>query len=376
MARLARAFEERTPSYPPMDLGADLGLDEVQNVVLWVIDGLGDQYLGEQAWTELARDRVRGMTSVFPPTTSAALTSLATGHPPRRHGVTGWFMYVHELGAVTAWLPFGPRVGRGQWARMAPESHALLEREAIWDRFKAEVHVVQPSWLVDTPYSLATTGYRARRHGYQGLDGLANTLLGITSGEPGQRRRFIYAYWPHLDSLSHDQGVYSAETEAHLESIDSTWQALKAGLAGTGTTLLATADHGLVDTAEQRTIYLADHAELADMLALPLCGEPRAAYCYLRPGTEADFQAYVSEHLGDVCAAYRAETLLEAGWYGPPPEHERLRRRIGDWVLLPAEGWVLKDQLLGESPSFSQIGVHGGASAREQRVPLVGSGPL
>ncbi|MFP4129980.1 MAG: alkaline phosphatase family protein [Halorhodospira sp.] len=373
MARLGSALGAPAGPYPPLDTGASLGLEEARTVILWLIDGLGDHYLARHPDSALARDRARGMTSVFPPTTSAALTSVATGLPPRAHGVTGWFMYVHELGAVTAWLPFGPRVGRGQWVDLEPESARLLEREPLWGRFEAEPHVVQPAWLVDTPYSRATTGESARRHGYQGLAGLIETLSGIARA-PGGQRRFVYAYWPELDALCHQHGVGSTAAQEHFRAIDDAWQRLLTEVAGTGTVVLGIADHGLIDTAPERTLYLADHPELAATLALPLCGEPRAAYCYLRNGAEADFQAYVRERLGHVCQAVPSEELLAAGWFGPAPEHPQLRRRIGDWVLLPADGWVIKDRLVGEG-AFGQVGVHGGVSAAEQRVPLIAARP-
>jgi len=373
MASLARAFGAGSSHYPALDPDPGLGLEDARTVILWVIDGLGDHYLARQPGSTLAGHRVRGLTSVFPATTSAALTSIITGRPPRGHGVTGWFMYVHELGAVTAWLPFGPRVGKGQWSGIEPESAELLQRDAIWDRFRAETHVVQPAWLVDTPYSRAVTGRQARRHGYQGLDELREVLVRIAR-EPGRQRRFVYAYWPDLDTLSHQHGVDSAPVLDQFRSIDIAWQRLLDGLQGTDTVVLGTADHGLIDTAPERTLYLEDHPELAEMLALPLCGEPRAAYCYLRPGTETDFQLYCRERLASVCQAVRAEELIAAGWFGPMPEHPQLRRRIGDWVLLPADGWVLKDRLVGEG-RFAQVGVHGGASASEQWVPLIAARP-
>lgn len=374
MARLGSALGAPASPYPPLDPGVPLGLEEARTVILWVIDGLGDHYLGRHPDSALARDRVRGMSSVFPATTSAALTSIATGLPPRGHGVTGWFMYVHELGAVTAWLPFGPRVGKGQWVDLEPDSAGLLERETLWDRFDAETHVVQPEWLVDTPYSRATIGNSARRHGYQGLEGLLETLTAIAHTPAGGKRRFVYAYWPELDALCHQHGIESAAVQEHFQAVDGAWQRLLEGVQGTETVVLGIADHGLIDTAPERTLYLEDHPELAETLALPLCGEPRAAYCYLRNGAEADFQAYVRERLGHVCRAERSEELLAAGWFGPTPEHPQLRRRIGDWVLLPAEGWVIKDRLVGEG-DFGQVGVHGGASAAEQRVPLIAARP-
>ncbi len=374
MARLAQAFRAPGAGLPALQLEAELGVDEARTVILWVIDGLGDHYLARFPESNLYGHRVQGLTTVFPATTSAALTSIMTGQPPRAHGVTGWFIYVHELGAVTAWLPFGPRVGKGQWVDIEPEAESLLEREAVWEAFDAEVHVVQPHWLVDTPYSRAVTGGKAQRHGYQGLDGLIETLQRLATAPDNGQRRFVYAYWPDFDTRCHQYGVRSGAVLDQFRSIDTAFGRLRSALAGSDSVLLAIADHGLVDTAPERTIYLDEHPELADMLALPLCGEPRAAYCYLRPGTEQAFETYIRERMGCVCQAFRSEELVAAGWFGPGPEHAQFRRRIGDWVLLPADGWVIKDRLRGEGP-FRQVGVHGGASATELRVPLIGVGP-
>ncbi|MGD9172160.1 MAG: hypothetical protein PVI97_19240, partial [Candidatus Thiodiazotropha sp.] len=49
------------------------------------------------------------------------------------------------------------------------------------------------------------------------------------------------------------------------------------------------ADQGQVDTGPADRISLDDHPALLEMLSLPLCGEPRAAYCYLQLGCEQAF---------------------------------------------------------------------------------------
>ncbi|MBK1727686.1 alkaline phosphatase family protein [Halorhodospira neutriphila] len=369
MAHLGAALGAPAGPCPGLDPEVGLELDGAETVILWVIDGLGAEFLAQRPGSALAEDWLATLDSVFPATTSAAITTFMTGQPPRGHGVTGWNMYVHELGAVTAWLPFGPRAGRLQWGDGVPGAEALLQRDSLLDRLAAEAHVVQPQWLIDTPYTRATAGERARRHGYEDLAGLVERVRALAT-EGGGRRRFVYAYWPDLDALCHQHGVASAPAAEHFAALDAAYRRLREALRGTAARLVVTADHGLVDTAPGRTMYLEDHPELAETLALPLCGEPRAAYCYLRPGAEAAFDAYIRERLGEVCELHTAQGLVEAGWFGPAPEHPQLRRRIGDRVVLPAAGWVLKDRLQGEEP-FRQVGVHGGASPAEQRVPLI-----
>src|SRR5688572_31854255 len=85
-------------------------LGEARNVVLVIIDGLGDNYLMRAgAGGELARRRRAAITSVFPSTTASAITTSYTGRTPLEHGLTGWFTYFGEAGYVAATLPFRTR---------------------------------------------------------------------------------------------------------------------------------------------------------------------------------------------------------------------------------------------------------------------------
>src|SRR4051794_33235984 len=84
--------------------------ERATNVVLLIIDGLGDNYLQRHAnGSELARRRRTSLTSVFPSTTASAITTSYTGRTPLEHGLTGWFSYFSEAGCVSAPLPFRSR---------------------------------------------------------------------------------------------------------------------------------------------------------------------------------------------------------------------------------------------------------------------------
>ena len=76
-------------------------LRDARNLVLLMIDGLGDNYLMRRgAGGALARRRRASMTSVFPSTTASAITTSYTGRTPLEHGLTGWFTYFGEAGCV------------------------------------------------------------------------------------------------------------------------------------------------------------------------------------------------------------------------------------------------------------------------------------
>src|SRR5688572_12595908 len=85
-------------------------LHEARNLVLLIVDGLGDNYLMRRgAGGELARRRRASLTSVFPSTTASAITTSYTACTPLEHGLTGWFTYFGEAGCVSAALPFRSR---------------------------------------------------------------------------------------------------------------------------------------------------------------------------------------------------------------------------------------------------------------------------
>ena len=182
--------------------------------------------------------------------------------------------------------------------------------------------------------------------------------------------KYIYAYWPEFDSVCHTHGAGSAQAAAHFAELDSGFAALMKSLAGTDTLLLVCADHGLIDTTPAHTVELASHPRLAETLTLPLCGEPRVAYCYVRPARVEQFKDYVTQELSNYCWMMPAEQAIAENMFGTGTAHPSLYDRIGDYVLLMKENYVINDLLRSEKP-FSQIGVHGGLTADELYVPLV-----
>src|SRR5687768_1607589 len=98
------------PRHPPLALLPARELEPARNVVLVIVDGLGDNYLMRHgAGGELERRRRGAITSVFPSTTASAITTSYAGCTPLEHGLTGWYTYFGEAGCVAAGLPFRSR---------------------------------------------------------------------------------------------------------------------------------------------------------------------------------------------------------------------------------------------------------------------------
>ena len=339
-----------------------------ERVVLWVIDGLGYEYLSTTGANDVMFEHTRGsMTSVFPSTTSSAITTFMTGLAPRQHAMVGWFMWLEALGEITAALPF---IRRGDHVRLDDDpavNASVFDARPLSDRLIVPCEMLMPAGLTHTTYSQAYQG-SSRMHGYQSLQALAGQIADWMR-QPGPG--YLYAYWPQFDSLSHRFGVGSEQVRRHFFELDMAFEWVVRETRGAGATLVVTADHGFVDTTDESWIRTDLHAPLAETLRLPLTGEMRAAYCHIKPGCEAAFESAAAELLDGRARVVRSGELVEEGWFGPGTSSAQLMDRIGDYTLVMNGHDTVRDVVQGESEAPPVIGVHGGVSRAEMLVPLI-----
>lgn len=355
-----------TPQLPPEELA------KYENIIFLLIDGLGAHNIKQYSNDSTIAQHKRGeLTSVFPTTTSAAITTLATAVAPQQHANTGWFMYLRELATVAAILPFVPRIGGEKFSQLGISVDEVIDTPPFYSQLDRSSHIINRKYLVDSDYSLAITK-GAKRSGYENLGEFYQSIVDTVQSHG--EKKYIYGYWPDYDGLCHTYGVTHQKTEQHFREIDKGFSDLLEALRGTSSIVVLTADHGLIDTSEDKLIYLEDYPQIKDCLRLPLCGEPRACFCYLKTGTEDQFLNLVEEKLSHACEVHSVPSMIEQGFFGQGSTHPELENRIGDYILLAKENYVIKDRLLGEK-NFSQVGVHGGVSEQEMLVPLIVATP-
>lgn len=364
MSSIAATLGSGSP-YPPLAKLPAGALSGGRHLVLLVVDGLGMNMLAGRDGA-LRRHLVGELTSVFPSTTASAIPTFLTGLAPQQHGLTGWNMYFREIGAVVAPLPFRVRTGRHALREAGITPAALFGLTPLFDRLPLPCHVVSPRNIIHSDFNVALSG-RAQRHGYESLDDLFNAIAALLHGhEPS----YIYAYWPQIDSLAHEHGIGSPPVAAALDALDTAFEALLDVARACGSRIIVTADHGLIDSPADQTIDLDDHPGLRDALLLPLCGEPRMAYAYVRAGREAQLEDYVRTRLPDRVRLLKSTDIVRRRWLGPGDPHPALLDRLGDYVLIPRGRAILRDWLQGEE-RYVHVGIHGGLSDAEMRVPLV-----
>ncbi|MGH6949851.1 MAG: alkaline phosphatase family protein [Vitreimonas sp.] len=356
------------PRHPTLSALPPAELAGARNIVLMIVDGLGDRYVAAHgAGGNLARHRRSSISAVFPSTTASAITTSFTGATPLEHGLTGWFTYFSEAGCVAAPLPFCSRGDKRSLAARGVEPGRLFTQASLFDALAVRTIVVSYRQIIDSEYNRHHCG-GAERRAYDKLEGFVGEVEGAVRS--GTERKFIYAYWPEFDRLAHRHGVASAEVRAHFDEVDVAFGEILARLAGTETLVVATADHGFIDSGPEESLALEDAPGLAALLRFPLCGERRVAFCHVQEGRSGEFIARAQDWLGGRAVVRPSRELAEEGWFGPGRAHPRLAERIGDVALVMNGDYTVKDWVAGE-PRHLHIGNHGGTSAQEMLIPLI-----
>ncbi|MCL6263072.1 alkaline phosphatase family protein [Craterilacuibacter sp. RT1T] len=347
---------------------ADLQADE-RDMVLLVVDGMGDSQLARHGPHSFLRAHQQGtLTSVFPSTTASAITTLQTGAAPAQHGLSGWEMWDADSQSIVLPLPLTTRYSEN--TRQSPQTLAkhLFQARSWFDQIQRPAYALLPQRLIHSPYSIHHTG-RAKRIGHTHWGQLFEQLheLGTQQAKPG----FIYAYTAQLDHEMHDVGPNDWAISRSFNLLDEEIERFCQRKRSRPMTLIITADHGFTSTPKnQRLQWEQLSAKLRGKLCRPLSGEGRVRFCHTHDAEAGAFIELAREELADKAWVLRGKELIEAGVFGPAPYHPALASRIGDAVLVMKPGYTLRDTLQGEKTVCLQ-GAHGGVSREEMTVPLI-----
>lgn len=357
-------------------------LDGARRIVTLVIDALGANQLrgamgrGHAPYLagliESSAAHLGTLTSTFPSTTVCALTTLGTGLPPGRHGVTSQYIYDAGLGTVVDILRFAPAVAGRELDRAGVDPAEWIGVPSIHQTLAARgvpATVVNHAQFEGT--SLSKINHRgAAYRGFATISDLCVNLRAVLESPP--ERAYVHAYWGTLDSITHQYGAHSPQHDAEVRVIDhALGEILLRGLRAPGTLLMLLADHGHIDTRPDEVLWLNDHPELLPLLQAPPAGLDRAAVLYSRAGCEDEVRGYAERNLAEYACVLSADESIALDLYGPGPLSPRARARIGQLLLLPRDAKRIRYQHPGQERKVRNIGNHGGLTPGEMLIPLI-----
>ncbi|MBL8942589.1 MAG: alkaline phosphatase family protein [Myxococcales bacterium] len=369
MASIIRSRGGRSP-HRDLDVMPARMLEDARALVYLVVDGLGFAQLQRhlargQGAAFFGRHPAAAISTVFPATTAAAVTTFDTGASPTEHGILSWYLHLPDQGCIATVLRTTTRIG----TPLFPEAFDLQRYYQVPSHVATMTDTMALlSWgeIPNVPFGRVGTRWQDRRR-YDDLEQMVGTIAEFAA-EPG--RRVAYAYWPRYDGLCHEVGCTHPDLDAHFDAIDAALGELHRRLAGTDTALIVLADHGLVDVDARHCIDLAEVDGLMDCLATAPAGDQRQMSLFVRPHALADFDRVFERSLARACMRIDGRALQALGAFGPGTPHPQLHRRVGDVVLVARDGWAMGYTPPGTDPVFMP-GSHGGMSEAEIRIPLL-----
>ena len=321
--------------------------------------------------------RLVPITSVFPSTTTAALSAIWSGSTPAEHGFVGFQLFLREYGARANMIAFNPVATEKFGAQQ------LVDAGLVPEKFLAVPSLPQTLARVDVPvYNLIEQPYVKSALSRVQIRGTKQTYGFVTSSDMWvtlryameqhlDERALFVAYWSAVDGISHSYGPSSETVVAEIDNLAFSFEreflSQLSREARHGTLFLLSADHGQLDTPASQAVYLRKHPKLRNRLIMDYAGEPRAAYLYCRNGEIDAVRDYVNTRLADQFIVLDSTAALNAGLLGTGKVAAEVKYRIGDLILLPRENFYLWDRR--DEPRLR--GRHGGLAEKEMLVPLL-----
>jgi hypothetical protein len=358
--------------------------DGLRSIVMIVIDALGYQQLQDAmaaddglVFHQLAEmGQLLPLTSTFPSTTNTVLTTMWTGHSPAAHGVLAYELYLRELGVAASTLFFWPvyHRQRDELADWGIDAESFVPVAGLAEQLLA--HGITTRSFISKAYldsMLSQIHRRGVRQSY-GFVGAGDMWLGLQRVVEQHRgeKLFLAAYWDTIDGLTHQYGPEDRAWALELRGIS--WMMRTAFLdrltsaQRDGTLLLIVADHGGLSTPPQAAVQLDHHPVLRDALSMPPMGESRVPFLHTRGDKLDQARSYIEGRLGESFELLTREQVLRSGLLGPGPVYEETRHRLGDLICV-AKG---NCYLARNRHQLKMVGRHGGLTAREMLVPLLG----
>ncbi|MCU1531377.1 MAG: alkaline phosphatase family protein [Arthrobacter sp.] len=374
----APAFGHRSLAEVLTSAAASLGIPGFENrlnlpagkrVCVVLADGLGRNLLKQKsAHTPFLRSVMQAgqgrvpvsLDSAFPSTTAASLASFGTGLPAGQHGMVGYDVLDPDQDRVVNML--------GNWdAGVDPQQWQPFP--TVFERAAGHVDVT----TVSLPQFSTSAMTRAALRGGRFVTGTTSHARTAAAAEAmaGAESSLMYFYVNELDKAGHRHGCQSAQWEHQLEELDATVRRLHATLPS-GTTVLLTGDHGMLDVPEsQRIDYSAEPELIAGVRHT--AGEPRMVHLYLEDGQgdagrERLLHAWRTR-FGDRIWAFTREQGISGGLFGEV--RAEVVPRIGDIMIAARDALALYDTRRVRPTALEIVGQHGSLTKAEREVPLL-----
>ena len=337
---------------------------EYKNVVFLILDGLGEHILNKISPDGIFnKNKIDCVTSVYPSTTTAALTTYYSGQPPYETGWIAWSQYFKEYGrALDMFTHNESYMGEPLKEPLIDVFKTVVNYETIFEKIeKASPNV--KAYEVEPEYAEK----RAKRT--IKADNIDELIMNIEELCKEPERKFILAYSDNPDGLLHKYGTTSEEVKIFIKETEQKIEEMVKKF-NEDTILIISADHGHKDVEKQYTLL--DYPEIQECLIIPASLESRVLAFWVKEEMKELFvERFNKVFKNEFWLMKKEEFLNKYHFLGYGNKHSKIDDFIGNYVALSVGGSMIRiETFLAEGKPIKKS-THCGLTKEEMEVPVI-----
>ena len=334
-----------------------------KNVVIVLLDGMGENVLRKASPNGIfSKNRIDTITSVYPCTTTAALTTYYTGKAPIETGWLAWSQYFKEYGRAVDMFPYVDSYTGEPLSRDKFDAYEILKYTTTYEQIsKASPNVIS----YEIKPSHCDMKHNKCIH-IKDLEGLCNSIETLCKND---QEKYVFAYYDSPDNINHKYGWNSKNTKQFIMHAESLFKQLENNLKGTDTLLIISADHG--HTSINKNYNAMELEDLTDCFIMPPYFEPRFLSFLIKYDKKDYFEKKFREKFEGEFLLYSKEEFMNSNLLGYGNKHKKVDDFIGDYIAIAISEASIKlgTYLSNEKPL--KLSDHCGLTKNEMEVPLI-----
>ena len=334
-----------------------------RNVVLLILDGMGEHILNNLAPEGFFQNHKADMvTSVYPSTTTAALTTYYSGRPPYETGWIAWSQYFKEYGRALDMLSHRESYLHEDIKNpLINVFDTVVKYTTVFEQIERSMPNVK-AYEVMPKYS----DRRSRRTVV--ADDIDELVEGVKMlcEHPGEK--FIMAYSDNPDATLHKFGAYSDEAKEFILNAQRKIEEMCNSL-GEDTIVVISADHGHRDIEKAYTLL--DYPEILECLIMPPSLESRAVAFWVKEDMRRIFEDRFKSIFGNEFMLLTREEFLDKHFLGYGEKHPKIDEFIGNYIALSTSTSIIRLETFLAEGKKVKASTHCGLTKEEMEVPVI-----
>lgn len=334
-----------------------------KNVIFLVLDALGEHILAKTSPNGyLQKYKIDVVTSVYPSTTTAAITTYYSGKPPYETAWIAWSQYFKEYGRALDMFSHNESYYREPLRKpMMDVFKKVVNYESIYNQIEkanpnVKAYEIQPEY--------------AERRGRRTLIGnnIDELIMHINDLCKLPDRKFILAYSDNPDGLLHKYGTTSQEAKDFVLHAETKIKEMCDNFDD-DTILIISADHGHKDIDKSYTLL--DYPEIQECLIMPPSLESRILTFWVKEDMREQFVQRFNNVFEEAFWLMTKEDFLNKYHFlGYGDKHYKIEDFIGNYIALSVKGSMIRlETFLAEGKPVKRS-THCGLTKDEMEVPV------